>query len=286
MKSMTGYGTLQFKSVNLQLDIVIKAVNGRYLDLRCHLPREYADFESKIKESLSTLLQRGTVDISVYRKSSGSGESLFEIKVDKQMIKELRKQLGEDISLETLLKIAPIVKIKQDETVKLGKSEFAQVKSALAKAFSIFDQSRQREGLALKKNIEGNLKGLKDLVAEMSKERKLANALLMERAGLRISQMEKQTSVDPQRLAQEVAIQVDRSDIHEELVRLAEHMNEFAKLCRLSEPIGRKLDFYTQELLREVNTIGSKSQVARLTQLVVEAKTVIERIREQVQNIL
>src|SRR5690606_20882053 len=127
--------------------------------------------------------------------------------------------------------------------------------------------------------------GLEKQVKVISQMRESANAQLQERYETKVKARMKGTEIDPARLAQEIVIQLERADINEELSRLQEHIKNYRQLIQSKDAEGKKLDFYTQELLREVNTIGSKSQVAKITSAVVEAKTLIERLREQVQNV-
>ena len=142
-----------------------------------------------------------------------------------------------------------------------------------------------REGKSLQKDLGKLLVGLEKLVKVISQLREEANAQLQERYETKIKARLKGTEIDATRLTQEIVIQLERADINEELSRLQEHIKNYRQLIMSMDAEGKKLDFYTQELLREVNTIGSKSQVAKITSAVVEAKTLIERLREQVQNV-
>ena len=137
----------------------------------------------------------------------------------------------------------------------------------------------------LQKELEKLVHDLEKQVAIVAGLREDANRQLQERFEQKIGSRLKGQEMDPQRLTQEIVIQLEKADINEELVRLTEHLKNYKDLLKSAQAEGKKLDFYTQELLREVNTIGSKSQVAKITQAVVEAKTLIERLREQVQNV-
>jgi uncharacterized protein (TIGR00255 family) len=163
------------------------------------------------------------------------------------------------------------------------------LKKVFDAALKKFDSERLREGLALKKDLQKNLKELQKHISKILKLRDEVNKALLERFESKVkSRLPKEVAghqMDPQRISQEIVIQLEKADINEEIIRLTEHIKNFEKLVELPVVEGKKLDFYTQELLREVNTIGSKSQVAGITESVVDAKTIIERIREQVQNI-
>ena len=146
-------------------------------------------------------------------------------------------------------------------------------------------KERKREGVSLKKDLLGLLGELKEKTDEMQSWQTQVRAILLERMKKRLEGVEKDLGLDPQRVAQEAALLADKADIAEELSRLDEHIKQCRALVSGSESVGKKLDFYCQELLREVNTVGSKSQVSQLTQIVVDAKAIVERFREQVQNV-
>ena len=157
--------------------------------------------------------------------------------------------------------------------------------SAMNKACETAEKERRREGKDLRHQLELILHQLEEQVDEIQGVREEANQNLLARFEQKIKSRLAAVEFDSGRLSQEVAIQIEKSDINEELSRLKEHIRNYGLLLGAGEAIGKKLDFYTQELLREVNTIGSKSSVSKLTQIVVHAKTLIERLREQVQNV-
>ena len=191
------------------------------------------------------------------------------------------------IRLDHISKQPDVIQVEEADV--LTSQEVGLLKKVFDLVLKKFDTERLREGVALKKDLEKNLKELHKNIMKASKLRDEANRLLQERLESKIkSRLPKEVAgmpIDPQRISQEVVIQLEKADINEEITRLTEHIKNFDKLIALPVVEGKKLDFYTQELLREVNTIGSKSQVAGITEAVVEAKTLIERIREQVQNI-
>lgn len=291
MKSMTGFGTSSGVSSYLDLEVSVKAINGRYFDVRFHLPREYFPFELEMKKEVAKVARRGTLDIFIQRRIL---EDAPEVKVGvhkplaRKWMKayaELAKTVGitDKVSLDTLAAIPHVMEVEgvQQVTQKEKQTVFTHLKKAL----QFLEKERKREGEALKKDLLGHLEALSDLVLKMEKERDGANRELIKKMENRLGQMHLTEKVDADRLAQEVAMLVDRADISEEILRLREHVSAFGKAIRSTKCEGKKLDFYAQELLREANTIGSKSQVSRLTQMVVEAKTRIEKIREQVQNV-
>lgn len=295
MKSMTGFGAFKAQNNEVSIEVSIRAVNGRFLETRFHLPRQYYVFETDLKKKFSTLIQRGTVDVYIARRLKTAGAS-GKIVVNTRLVQEYQKalkkiaselRLNENIRLEMISRQPDVITF--EEADNLNPQEVAMVKKCFEAALKKFDSERQREGLALKKDLQKNLKELQRHIGRISKLREEANKSLLERFEAKIkSRLPKEVAgqqMDPQRISQEIVIQLEKADINEEITRLAEHIKNFEKLVELSVVEGKKLDFYTQELLREVNTIGSKSQIAGITESVVDAKTIIERIREQVQNI-
>lgn len=295
MKSMTGYGIARSQNSDIVIEVSLRAVNGRFLETRFHLPRLYYALESDLKKKFSNLNVRGTVDIYISRKIKSDGNEA-QIKINTKLAKDYARsfaklasdlKIKEPIRLEQILRQNDIIHLEEKEGV--GPQEVQLLRKTFDLAFKKFIDEKNREGLALKKDLQKNIKELQKHVQKISKLRDDANKVLQEKFEARIkSRLPKDVvaaSVDQQRLTQEIVIQLEKADINEEVIRLTEHLKNFEKLVDGAIVEGKKLDFYTQELLREVNTIGSKSQVAGITEAVVEAKTLIERVREQVQNI-
>ena len=311
MKSMTGFGrssnarrvspsktkktlrVAQESSSGAEIDVSIKSVNGRFLDLRVHLPREYAPVENDLKSLLAKTFARGTVDVYINRARSESEPRVtVNLPLAKAWFESYRAlgrglKLESELTLETLSRVPEIFQVETDSEV--SENEIRLVKKLLGEAAAACDAERGREGASLEKDLSSHCERLEKL-AETAEELKVeANAELEKRFKARLEdQLEKRGlkgGLDDQRIAHEVVIHLDRADISEELTRLREHLRAYRKLIKSDEPQGKKLDFYAQELLREVNTIGSKSHITRLTALVVEAKTLVEKIRELVQNV-
>ncbi len=288
---MTGYGHTNFSSKDLELDVQIKSVNGRFLDIRLHLPREYNSFESEIKKMISGVFARGTVDLYCSRKIRANAKQVaLEINEDvaKLYVKSLKGlakklDLADNLSLDIVVKLPELMNLKVQD--KVTATEKQKLLGLVDKSLNLCEGERIREAKALGLDIKKNLQRLQDFVAQCESLRSQVNSELAKKFEDRLKNLGLNSEVDPARLAQEVMIQIDRSDINEELSRLTEHIQAYLKLLQDSKSFGKKMDFYAQELLREVNTIGSKSQVSKLTALVVDAKSVVERIREQVQNI-
>ncbi len=286
---MTGYGSSQGKAKDLELEIHVKSVNGRFLELRFHLPKEYAPFENDFRKTFESW-SRGTVDVYIHRKPTGESR-LHSAKLKTATAKHWARELGalaktlgvkHDLSLRDVLQM-PFV-IEHSDRGSLMPGELKLVESHLKKAATQADHFRTREGVMLKKEALRLLKELEARVDEMSGWREEAMKSSHQRLKSRLATMEAE-QMDASRLALETALMIDKMDVHEEVVRLKEHIKACRTLVSGPHAKGKKLDFYCQELLRETNTIGSKSQLSSLTEAVVDAKSLIEKFREQVQNI-
>lgn len=276
-----------------EINVSIKAVNGRFLELRIHLPREYSDFESELRADLAKIFARGTVDVYINRSRSSASdasvvvnEGLAEawIRGYQSLAKSLK--LSMDVSFETVAQIPDIFTVETSSEV--SDQEKKRVKKLVLEAATACDEERVREGESLEKELGSFCGRLEELAGEAQNLKAQAVQELEKRFKQRLDEFLKKRGfdgIDEQRIAQEIVIHLDRADISEELTRLKEHLRAYRQLLKSPEPQGKKLDFYAQELLREINTIGSKSHIAKLTNLVVEAKTVVEKIRELVQNV-
>ncbi len=295
MKSMTGYGLARAQTNEVTIEISVRAVNGRFLENRFHLPRLYFSFESDLKKKMTEYIKRGTVDVYVTRKlksQSSAGKIVINTKLANEYLKSFRKlakdlKINEQVRFDLVTRQADVIQVEEQDSVL--PAEASLLKKTFELALKKFDAERIREGQALKKDLVKNLKDLQKYVLKISKLRDDANKQLQERYEAKIkARLPKELvaqGIDPQRMTQEIVIQLEKADINEEITRLNEHIKNFEKLVEGQIVEGKKLDFYTQELLREVNTIGSKSQIADITESIVDCKTLIERIREQVQNV-
>jgi uncharacterized protein (TIGR00255 family) len=295
MKSMTGYGQARLQTSEVSIEISLRAVNGRFLENRFHLPRCYFSFESDLKKKLSTCVRRGTVDVYISRKLKAnitSSKVVMNTKLAEDYLKAFQKlskslKMSDPIKFDLITRQADIIQIEEQD--QISATEVSGLKKTFELALNKFETERKREGQALKNDLRKNIKDLQKYILKVSKLREDANKMLYEKfeAKLiaRIPKGVEMPGIDAQRLTQEIVIQLEKSDINEEIIRLNEHLKNFEKIIDVPVVEGKKLDFYTQELLREVNTIGSKSQIAGITESIVESKTLIERIREQVQNV-
>lgn len=313
MKSMTGFGRVSTRSnkstgtkagkksaaksarvsahPHLELDVSLRSVNGRYLEMRFHVPREYAGLESELKALIGATFSRGTIDLYINRHRAPGAETT-DVTVNSDLAQKWLKayrDLGKELklkaepSLELLTRIPDVLQVEEREDIT--DAEKKVLLGLVKQAVDACDQERQREGKALERDLSTLCGRLDDLASQIEALKAEASGELERRFRDRLQKLGFEGKVDDQRLAQEIVIQLDRADVSEELHRLREHLKAYRQLLKSDEPQGKKLDFYAQELLREVNTIGSKSHIAKLTALVVDAKTIVEKIREQVQNV-
>jgi uncharacterized protein (TIGR00255 family) len=291
MKSMTGYGTSRASSAQAILEISVRCVNGRFLEPRFHLPKEYFSLEPELKKRLQSSVKRGTVDVFVQRRAAPESAAQS-VHLNRSLAKrytEVLTELAKIMKSPTQFRAETIAHwpdvISRDIGQEISDSEKRAVYKAFETALAACHRERLREGQMLKRELEKTLKLLEKTVIHIQSLRSDADQDLQNKFELRLRSRLKGIEIDQQRLSQEVLIQLEKSDVNEEIVRLLEHIRNVQRLLLSSDSEGKKLDFYIQELHREMNTIGSKSQISTITQSVVEGKTIIERLREQVQNI-
>ena len=292
MRSMTGYGTSKGQGVSISLEVSLKAVNGRFFDLKSHIPKEYAHLESTLKKMILKKIQRGTVDLYISRRVFEDSQKVV-IRGNNQKAKKWVKAIGslsQELNIDFNIDLFKLIEmgglIDEVKEIAVTDSEEKKLLKVFREALSFCDEERGREGVALRQELQGHLKKLLSFTEQMGKMRENANKELKTKVRKRLESFELNKKEWEPRWAMEIALMADRSDIDEEMSRLREHIGSILKLVESDKgPHGKKLDFYCQELLRETNTIGSKSQIARLTHMVVEAKSVIEKLREQVQNV-
>ena len=289
IKSMTGYGRGQAQVDGLSFSVEIKAVNHRYGDVNIKAPRMLAPLENDIKKQVLAVLKRGKIDIFISQEHTEHLANKFVL--DQQVIngyleafKELKKFSGlpGEISLEFLAAQKDVLALKDAEfDPKTLKDCLSQ---AINSALTSIQEMRQKEGAATRIDMENRLALLVESLTAIEQSASLVPIEWQQKLRERLTRLE-ENGGDPQRVAQEIAIFADRCDISEEITRFNSHLDQFRDLLQQGEPVGRQLDFLVQELNREANTMGSKSNDATLTRHVVTLKAELEKIREQVQNI-
>jgi uncharacterized protein (TIGR00255 family) len=290
---MTGFGRSTREVEGLALEVELRSVNHRHLDLRLRLPRALADREATLKKRLKEVLSRGKVDANVTLTASASAsrleidEAIAAQYVEASRRLQTRHGLDEGLDVAGLLALPGVTQVVETEVDPAHL--LAPLDEAVAEALAALTTMRANEGQALEGELEGRLARIEQLADAFEKRSDEVVRVARQRLEKRAEQIRREVGLlDEARLHQEVVIAADRLDITEELVRLRSHVEQFREALAgagVGRPVGRRLDFLLQELGREANTVGSKANDAPLAQDVVELKTELERIREQVQNI-
>lgn len=287
---MTGYGRFEGVINGRMTVFEIKAVNHRYLELQCRVPRSCGFLEEKIRELVSSRINRGKIDVFV---SVEADENIAaDVRVNHSLaagyVKALRElcstyELKDDVSVLALSRYSDIFTVSKAPENEEALTEI--VMEAGQKAIDDFIAMREREGEKLAADVLGRGKTILDLVSEIEERSPVTVEEYRKKLYDRIKEVLEDTTIDPQRILTEAAIFADKTAVNEETVRLRSHYAQLETMLSGNEPAGRKLDFIVQEMNREANTIGSKVCDAELAHKVVDIKAEIEKIREQIQNI-
>jgi len=286
---MTGFGRGKYENEGREYLVEIKSINHKYCDIGIRLPRSLNGIEYKIRQEVANRISRGKIDVYIEFRDNSADESsvCLNKELAKVYIKDL-KELGQETGIDYNLNIIDIAKMP-DVLKRDDESDedliFNEVSVALKEAIDKFLDMRDFEGSKLKEDIEKRLDVLEGKIAEIVEKSTGLVDEYITKLEERIKEMLRTDVVDESRLAQEVVIYSDKVSVEEEITRLKSHVSQFRKLLQEPSPIGKKLDFLTQEINRETNTIGSKTSSLEVTNLVVDLKTEIENIREQIQNI-
>ena len=290
IKSMTGFGRGEVSQDGKEFTVEIKTVNHRYSDVFIKMPRQISFLEDKVRELVGKTVSRGKIDVfvSYYNYSEDSKHVSFDESLAKAYIsavETLRDKYGltDDITVSLISKYPDILKVEQEEEDE--ELLWSLLRDATVKALDALVRMREIEGEGLKNVLLERADYIESIIGEINKRAPEVPKDYKLKLSARIKDLLDQQVVDENRLAPEVAIFADRCSIDEELVRLASHISQLRDAFTLSVPIGRKLDFLVQEMNREINTIGSKANDLSITKNVVEIKSEIEKIREQIQNI-
>ena len=289
VQSMTGYSRSEMKDGEMVCVIETRSVNNRFLDLSVRLPRKFMEIESKIKKKIKENFSRGSMEINVSfnneKKESNLTADLDIAIVYKKILEELRSSLDmtQEVDLKDLLQFKEIIKYEQPEENidELWKVIEKNLDIALKK----LREARILEGTALLEDILSGIKSILEKVEYIKTRQSVVLENYKKKLTERLSKLLEGQEINEDRLLQEAAIYADRSDISEEIVRLESHLKQFVILTKGHEAIGRQLEFINQEMLREANTITSKANDYKVSQIVVEIKAELEKIREQIQNI-
>lgn len=291
IKSMTGYGKSEIENELVDFDVEIRTVNSRYFDLQIRMPSQFNFLEDKIRKEINSKLKRGRVD--VYIKSSRRKSLSSNVSIEKDLALDMKNKLEDLIeyidldyrlSLRDILINEDIINFESNNEVDEEVSKM--LLSAIGEASEKVDKMRQVEGQSLAKDLEFNLAKLEEIILEVEKRSEEVVYIYKERLEKNIANILTDTvAIDQDRLANEIAFYADKSDINEEIIRLKSHMEQFRKNIESNAPVGKKLDFIVQEMLREFNTIGSKANDLSIIDHIIEGKSLIEKLKEQVQNV-
>ncbi len=290
MISMTGYGKSKLEINGRSYSVEIKSVNYRYCDISVRLPRNISFYENDIKKLISSKVSRGKIDVFVeYTNYTNEGKDVVINKdLAKLYIKEL-KELAQEENMNDTIRITEITKMPDVLQLKNNEGEndviLKELSECVTEAINNFVEMRTVEGEKIKIDLQNRLDHIKELVADISKNTAGLIDEYVVKLRERIKEILKSDVVDETRLAQEIVIFADKSSVEEELTRLDSHIHQFEKLINEKGAIGKKLDFIIQEMNREANTTASKSVKLEITNDVIEIKTELEDIREQIQNI-
>jgi uncharacterized protein (TIGR00255 family) len=290
IQSMTGFGTGTAESGDERISVEVRSVNHKFCDIKARLPRELMSLEPLLLKQIRDRLMRGGIEVAVFRQrltgSVGRPRADMELAQEYAHLFQLLAQrihLPETTSLSVVLQAEGVLQL-ETRPANLEEARVA-LERAIDAALGLLVAMRRQEGQALDQDLRLRVATLRGLAGEIAS---LApNALDASRARLerRVAELTRGVEIDPGRVAQEVVLLAERSDIAEEITRLESHLDQFSQLLDSEGSVGRRLDFLVQEIHREANTIGSKAQGTSLSAKVVDLKVEAERIREQVQNV-
>ena len=288
--SMTGYGRAQQVLGGREITMELRSVNARYFEYSSRLPRTCAFLEDPLKRLTAEKVHRGKVELALTIQNVTASDAV--VQADYALAESYRRALAalaqrldvkDDVTVMALARFPDV--LTQTAAPADPDALWADVSAVAGQALEAFVGMRAAEGAKLKADVESRLAVVEDLVGQIEQGSAGRVQAYTERLYARLQELLADRSIDEARILTEAALFADKTAIDEETVRLHSHVAQFREILQLEEPIGRKLDFLTQELNREANTIGSKCQDAALTRLVVTLKSEIEKIREQIQNI-
>ncbi len=288
IKSMTGYGRGKYENEGREYTVEIKSVNNRYCDISVKLPRSISYLEEKIKKEITNMVSRGKIDVFItFYNNSTKGKN---IKFNRELagmyiaeLKELAKEQGvnSDIQVTEISKFPDVLTIENDEDEELIWNELYE---PLKEALKSFVDMKEAEGEKIYEDLTSRVNDIQNKINIISENSTRLIKEYIVKLENRIKELIDTDKIDENRLAMETVIYADKCSVEEEITRLNSHICQFKDLIK-QNVVGKKLDFLIQEMNRETNTIGSKSSSIEITNLVVEIKTQIEDIREQIQNI-
>lgn len=290
IRSMTGFGKTEFEVGNKKITLEIKSLNSKQLDINTRVPALYREKDIEIRRLISEMLIRGKVDFALYLDNLGTESTS---KINAAIVKDYHRQLSDvyrDLNLEvnesimqTIMRLPDTVKMTYEE---LDETEWLLVRENLVKTLEELNRFRDQEGQALRIDIESNIKNILDLLAQVDPHENQRMDNVKARILESLEALQLNGNMDKNRFEQELIYYMEKLDINEEKVRLTNHCSYFTETMNEDEPSGRKLGFIAQEIGREINTLGSKANESNLQRIVVQMKDNLEKVKEQVLNVL
>lgn len=293
MRSMTGFASVSREEAGQQVSVTVKSVNHRFLDVQLKMPGALASMESRLKALVQQRVTRGRIEVLLSWEQAE--ETLREVVLNERLLAQVNAVVDRarnqglvtgELSASDLCRIPHVLEVRTaDAPDGISEGTAALVELVLSDALDALVVMRETEGRFLASDVEARLGTLLAFVETVEREAANGQAALDARLRERLAALPADLQLDPAAVTQEVVRFVARSDIHEEISRMRGHVEHWRQLATGDEPCGRKLDFLVQEMNREINTIGSKAEGLKATELVVTAKAELERVREQVQNV-
>ena len=289
--SMTGFGRAECQDGDYSYKAEIRSVNNRFIEINTRLPKAFLDLELPLKKLVKSHCTRGSINVTITLGNANGNPGDWEIKPNLPLasqyveaLKEIQTSLGLEgkVNIDSIIGLRDIIKV---EPVTIDPAKESLLLNIAESALASLQKMREEEGKYLQNDLSERI----DTIEKHAEQIKTRQPEIIQEYKARLKEKIKLLNdgieIDESRLAQETAILADRCDITEEITRFVSHLKQFRKLFESTEPMGRKLEFITQEINREVNTMGSKSSDIQVANLVIEIKSALEKIREQLQNI-
>ena len=291
IRSMTSFGRSSSEEGQKRVFTVeMKSVNSRYLDVNIRMPKTLISLEEEIRKMISNSLNRGKVDVFINLKNYNDGSGIPKVDINLaqgylECLKEIEEKLGvkNDISVMQIARFPEVITVVEEED-KI-EAVWQELKPLINDSFNMMIGMREVEGNKLKEDILFKISAIEELVSKVEEFADTIPKAFKVKLDERVKELLGNVDIDESRIAMEVCMLADKATVDEEIIRLRSHINQVRETLNLKEPVGRKLDFIVQEMNRETNTIGSKSSDIQMTNIVIDIKNILEKIREQVQNI-
>ena len=292
IKSMTGYGRAKAVIEEKSIVVEIKSVNHRNMEIIVRLPGMLSALEVEIKKKISERLFRGRVEVSIQTESGFGKENAEQLEINLPLIRNyysLLNQIRQEFDFTDEITLSMVTGLKNAISYSEGEVNVEEIwkhlERILSDSIASLTEMREKEGELLYRDFLARLGIIRDYLGDLETRAPQVVMEYKEKLSERISELTDVLEIDESRLSQEIAIMAEKSDITEEIVRFESHISQFREMLESDEAIGRKMDFLLQEMLREINTIGSKSSDIEMSRKVIEIKSELAKLREQVQNV-